>query len=493
MQNSKSIESGSGHRLQSIFSQSRSQRLVLLGALLSTLLVLQSHLQRGQFGDIDDVASYIFSGIFYVSLVVIYSVWLFSKINRSHLDVQNESFHRIAINGLPFLLLAFIAYPNTTDVYSYLHSGLMFAQGVNPYIVPAEAFKSPYSPHMIWRQTSTYGPVSQVLFSFSALFTIFGTTTALYVFKLICLSFHVSSAFLVWKLAKRSAQRNLITLAYLVNPILLFEYVKQAHVDAVLNFIIILSLLLILERRYFWSNVGLLLGVFCKTLPVIWLPLLWLHLFHERLWKSLAWCVVSAVCVIALFSLTILPTFATWISLLNPGVAWQTAGSFHNLLDVSLYYAANVLPAAISQKRYRLVIPFKMLTYGLYVVYFVWLSIRVLRGRDDKGLILDMGWSALILFMLATPWYQPWYAAIFVSFIALLLTRKLDEKTRFFIWTAWIYCVCSTSYYVFAFTDAPRVYFAVVSFITLVPVVTFFALSSRGIWTRSPFRPAAGL
>jgi alpha-1,6-mannosyltransferase len=356
----------------------------------------------------------------------------------------------------------------------------MALNGFNPYVTRPGSFNSPFSSYLAWYQTSTYGPFSQIFFVLAAIFSGFGPTAAIYVFKLFCLLFHVLSASLISELAKQSIHRRVITLAYLTNPILLFEYIKQAHVDAILNFTVVLAIFWIVRKRFVLSNSALLLGVLCKTLPIIWMPLLWVHLFGRRLWTPLAWCFLSSICTFLLLAVTVLPTLTAWISLLNPGVAWQSAGSIHNLLDSALYYSADFLPASISEKSYRVGIPFKAFTYGAYVVFFAWLSARHLRKhRDEAQLILDMGWSALVLFLLATPWYQPWYAAIFVSFTAALAVTHRNTEAMLFGIVASTFCLSSISYYLFAFPNAPLIFLAMVSLCTVIPTLFILLLSWR--------------
>jgi alpha-1,6-mannosyltransferase len=445
--------------------------LYVLGVSVSIAFFLQSLSWKSRPKFEPTILQYVESGILYLGLISIFSIWLLTTSTHQLGDLQRTSFRRLVVVSSPFLLLAFLSYPSTSDIFTYLHSGLMVLNGVNPYLVPAGSFQSPISPHLYWDQTSTYGPLSQLVFALAGAPASYSVTVAVYWFKFICLFFHLLSAFLIWEFSAKSLDRSLVSLAYLVNPIMLFEYIAQAHVDVLLNFITIASLILLFKQRYVLSSIGLMAGALCKTLPVIWLLLLGSYLIGRRLWKPLAYSVLLGICVCALLWATVLPTFRAWVSLLNAGVVWQTAGSIHNILDSTLNYGADLLPSVVSGvRRYRITMPFKVLTYGLYFSFFLWLCCQRLRHpRDEKQLVLDMGWSALVLFLFATPWYQPWYATILISFVAILAARGGKEGIALFGMAAAAYGISSTSYYVLSF---PEGFFAVASLITVAPVLS---------------------
>jgi alpha-1,6-mannosyltransferase len=445
-----------------------------LGFACSLFLLFQSLLRQHHFQYASNALQHVLFGVAYICIITIYFVWLIYELPKQENNTEGASIYRTIFKSSPFLLLAFIYYPTTSDIYSYLHSGLMLLHGINPYLTTLGAFTSPISPYLEWKQqTSPYGPVSQLFFAIAAAYTIFGLTIAVYTFKLFCVLFHLLSVVLIWTLARRSTRRHLITIAYLVNPFLLFEYIAQAHVDVIMNFIVVLSIFLIVRARFLLSSLTILFGALCKTLPIIWLPLLWLYFLHNKMWKSLALSSCCVVCVIKLLLISALPTYAAWISLLNPATTeWQSAGSLHQLLDTSLYYASGLLPTAASgAKSYRISVPFKMFTYGAYAAYYLWLCARRLECScwDRRQLILDMAWSTFFLFLFATPWYQPWYAALFVSFTAILLAVGHDDASVFFGIVASVYCLCSASYYVFLFPNAPIIASAATSLITVVP------------------------
>jgi alpha-1,6-mannosyltransferase len=170
----------------------------------------------------------------YLIATVTYIIWLIQKKQTS------SSFLDICKYAIPFLALALIAYPQSTDIYMYLHYGVMSLHKINPYLIRPIASSLAYLPSSTG-SNFTYGPVSLFFFSVSALAVPISPLVGVYFFKIICLCVHTLNAYLIWRLLKNSENRSLITMAYLVNPMLLNEQIVNAHLDVLLaNTLIVL-------------------------------------------------------------------------------------------------------------------------------------------------------------------------------------------------------------------------------------------------------------
>jgi alpha-1,6-mannosyltransferase len=414
----------------------------------------------------DFESSYFRRGIEYIILNIIYFLWL---IQNKALKKRSNFINLLKLS-IVFLLIAFFSYPVTSDIYLYLQYGLMDINKINPFLNPAGTFTSDLSPFLVWKQSSTYGPISQIFFIISAVFTSFGLVGRVYVFKFFCLLGHTLNSYLIWRQLKDCKHQNKITLAYLLNPLLLFEHVANAHLDVFICTALIVLINFIKQNRYTYSILTIWIGFLTKTIPIIWLPLISVFLVRQRRWKSLLIAAfLSLAIVTALFS-TVLPTSKAWLSILNPGVSWQTAGSLHNILDVVLNTIEPFLSnlGARPQRIKRITLfAFKTLAYLGFVIFYAktLLNVYFKRGYSTNNLILDMGWTTLVLFLFATPWYQPWYCSILLSIAA------LKSDSWFFVLTSLTFCISSTcSYYLLAY--APEQYLlVVVSIITVVPTI----------------------
>src|SRR3977135_3512356 len=120
--------------------------LMIVAVLISTALLFQSHLARGQIHYVPSAEQYVLSGLLYFSLTVIYLIWIFTDLE--HPDAKDVPFKRIMLTCSPLLLIAFICFPSTSDIYGYLHSGRMVLNGINPNLTPLGAFNSEFSPYL---------------------------------------------------------------------------------------------------------------------------------------------------------------------------------------------------------------------------------------------------------------------------------------------------------------------------------------------------------
>ena len=189
-----------------------------------------------KFATFPDLASQVAIGGSYLVLAIIYLIWFFDCDRRAPV----LTFSSILLKTAVFWVIALVAYPLGNDVYIYLHSGLMNLSGVNPFITRAGSFASELSPFVDWGQTSTYGPVSQFLFTIAAAILSIHPIFAIYSFKAFCLALHLFNAYIIWRLLPRDQSdsffnRDKIAIAYLVNPLLLMEQVGSAHIDVLVS------------------------------------------------------------------------------------------------------------------------------------------------------------------------------------------------------------------------------------------------------------------
>jgi alpha-1,6-mannosyltransferase len=347
----------------------------------------------------------------YLIATVTYIIWLIQKKQTS------SSFLDICKYAIPFLALALIAYPHTSDIYLYLHYGVMSLHKINPYLNSSNSFVSNLSPFLHWRQTSTYGPVSLFFFALSALAVPISPLVGVYFFKIICLCVHTLNAYLIWRLLKNSENCSLITMAYLLNPMLLNEQIVNAHLDVLLANTLIVLIGCLYSGRYVWGILAIWVGFLVKTLPIIWLPLVFAFLFKQRRWRDLAAGFLLSLLIITVITYTFLPTVAAWKSLLNPGVALDTARSFHHLINVGL----NLFPNITFETSQSILSFLKGFSSCIWMIYYL---VRLLKlyfrnHYSEINLVSDIGWITLSLFLFATPWLMPWYPSILLPIAAL--------------------------------------------------------------------------
>jgi alpha-1,6-mannosyltransferase len=385
-----------------------------------------------------DLTSQFTIGFVYLALWGLYLLWLFLPTAAS----GARSFRQVLLFTGIFLLLAYAAYPLGDDIYVYLHAGLMNLRGANPYLVRADAFSSELTPFLAWGQTSTYGPLSQVLFSLSALAIPTSPLLAVYSFKAVCLGCHTLNGYLVWRLLP-DEHRSRVAIAYLVNPILLIEQVASAHVDIFVSTSLLLLATSLAKRHYVLGMAAIWVGILAKTIPIIWLPLLVLFLARQRQWKALLVGVVLSIALISFLSITVLPEVAAWRSLLNPGVTGLYQSSIAAFVRASLDTWRVVVPGSVTLAESRMLVTH--LSQGLqagFVGLYGWIVWRILRQQPSTAdsLLTACGWTTLAL-MLVTSWIVPWYASITLAIVAVVPTARLLGLTSL------MFCLSSSAAY----------------------------------------------
>jgi alpha-1,6-mannosyltransferase len=348
----------------------------------------------------------------FIVVLAAYVIWLLRATEDS------PSFRALLKKALVFLALSFLAVPVTTDIYLYLHYGSMALRGVSPFLTPSGSIPIPEMPMQNdWNQTSTYGPLAQLLFMIAALPARLNPVAAVALFKLFCLITHVVNAGLVWRILGAGNLRSKLTMAYLINPSLLSMHVVEAHVDVFLCSATLIMIGCLLSGRYVEAILAAWAGALTKTLPVLWLPLLASFMAGKRAWKSLAWSALASVGIVAILTVTLLPTLDAWKGLFNPAARTLVARSIHHLSSLLIEHGLKVPPdrrvAIVAQEVLVCTVAF-----GIFYLW-VWLKPHVRRVSSEAGLVADLGWVTLALLLMATPWMMPWYPTILLPFAVL--------------------------------------------------------------------------
>jgi alpha-1,6-mannosyltransferase len=466
----------------------KGKKIFFAGLLLSTALCLELFNKQFQIGGWN--GNVIFSsynlriGFLYVCLNILYVLWLISYIRKKTFFEQEGTinFFNTILPSLAFIFLSFISFPNTkTDISVYLHSGLMVLNDLNPYIVPAGDFESIFSNS--WNQTSTYGPISQFLFLISSIWAKYNVLLSIYIFKTLCLVFHLLNILLIWRhLNSHFPRFKQLTLLYAINPILLFEQVSQAHIDIFLCTSIILIVININLGRFFRSFLFIWIGILIKTIPVIWVPLFATYLVSGRQWRTIAVCFLTSLVIICFSTFFFLGDFQAWLSLTNPGVSFRADRSIHLLSIIFYNQFPNYFPDFFSASRVYL--GTKWVGYILYMLSYLFILVRLyFSGKfcsqnDAFFLTLSIGWATLFLFLFATPWNPSWYVSILIPIAVLLFPFTVSERIEIsvFLKATLLFCFCSSTYYLLTLKGAPRLMLMIDCFIAAVPAIIFLLM-----------------
>jgi alpha-1,6-mannosyltransferase len=380
-----------------------------------------------KFATFPEAGSHLGISLAYLALVVLHLLWILGTEATPPLPNFWGVLQRSAI----FLLLGFVAYPLGNDIYLYIHSGLMNLSHVDPFTTPAGSFTSELSPFVDWKQTSTYGPISQVFFTASAATLPIHPLLPIYGFKGLCLITHILNGYLVWRLLPE-AERSKLAIAYLVCPVLLVEQVGGAHVDVFVNTCILLTATCLFRGRYAAAFLTLWGGFLTKTIPVIWMPMLVVFLIRQQRWKQLFLGLLASLLIAGTLWMTALPSLAAWRSLLNPGVSGQFQSSIHALIRAGLETLPYFVPDVPTSSQYKYFL-LRLAKYTLigFAAFYGWVVLRVFRKPHYSAttLLQDMGWITLVLMLYATSWLMPWYVSILYAIAVVIPQARLFGLT----------------------------------------------------------------
>lgn len=172
-------------------------------------------------------------------------------------------------------LIFALAYPMlSSDVFKYLFSAKeILVYHANPYLVTPNTFPDDtWIRFMRWVHTTTpYGPVFTIITIPYYILGFGKFVPVLYLFKLDQVAWYLLSIWLIGKMKGVRAQ-----LYFAFNPLILMEWLVNAHNDAIMITLLLLSLYLYTLKEKTWSFISLLFSIGIKYATVIFLPFIFL-------------------------------------------------------------------------------------------------------------------------------------------------------------------------------------------------------------------------
>lgn len=248
----------------------------------------------------------------------------------------------------PIIILSVIfslSYPMlSSDIFKYLFSAKeILVYHANPYLVTPNTFPDDtWIRFMRWVHTTTpYGPVFTLITIPYYLLGFGKFVPILYLFKLDQAAWYLLSIWLIGKLRGVRAQ-----LYFAFNPLVLMEWLVNAHNDAIMITLLLLSLYLYTLKRRAWSFITLLASIGIKYVTVIFLPLLLIPKFIEKHLSSTIYYLLSILALAPLlyhYSWQYQPWYVTWLipfaaMIPHPWVRWTVATYSFSVFSRYLYF-----------------------------------------------------------------------------------------------------------------------------------------------------------
>jgi hypothetical protein len=339
---------------------------------------------------------------------------------RAALRAHDRRAWLIVIGGASLFGLALLLmYPyDAADLFdNIMHGRIISVYGANPYQKIASDFSpDPFYYYTAWRHAvSAYGPLWESLASVVTRVAGNGFLANVLAFKLTLGAFWAGSAALIGLIMRRIAPERALAAVVLFawNPIGLYETIGQGHNDITLVFWMLLAAWLLIERRYTFALIALIIGALFKYLPLLLVPAALLIAWREI--KSLRARVRFVAVTAVLSGMLIIAAFAPF---------WHGTDT----LDVSrrAHLFTTSLPAVIDIA----LIPtlgkdvagnqVALIAAGATALFALAQGFRAWRDRSSLSFARSAFYVLIFYLLITCLWFQQWYALWPLGFAALL-------------------------------------------------------------------------
>lgn len=214
---------------------------------------------------------YVYMGI----VVTLYLLYFGVMVNWFNHKLPKFPWKIVAVIAVIFSL----SYPFlSSDVFKYLFSAkTVLVYQANPHLVAPQVFVGdPWLRFMRWIHTpSPYGPVMTVLAIPYYLLGMGKFVPSLYLFKLDQLFWY---GLAIWVIGKLSNKRPVLAqLVFALNPLVLIEWLVNAHNDAPMISLLLLSFYLLSLGKRLPALISLLFSIGIKYVTIFFLPVIFIY------------------------------------------------------------------------------------------------------------------------------------------------------------------------------------------------------------------------
>jgi alpha-1,6-mannosyltransferase len=289
----------------------------------------------------------------------------------------------------------------STDVYRYVWDGRVQAAGINPYLhLPADPALTWLRDDFVYPRISRaeyaptiYPPAAQMVFAAVAL--IWSSVTAV---KAVIVGFEVLAVLCLLRLLAAAGLPPERVLIYAWNPLPVWDFAGNGHVDAVAIGLLAFGLLMRVRHRDAWAGVALGLATATKFLPAVVAPVFWRR---QAGWRTALAAIVTIALIYAVYSsagVRLLGFLAGYGS----EEGYDTGAGFWLLAGLVRVVA---LPDWVG-------LAYKAVAIALVVAAAAWIAF-VRRPDDAVSVCAEAGTiMALVIFAISPhyPWYFSWLA-----------------------------------------------------------------------------------
>ena len=315
-----------------------------------------------------------------ISLIVFVSIILIIFFLYLYIlaKAQTQSFPWKVVICISILLA--LAYPMlSSDVFKYLFGAKqILVYHSNPYSITPDTYsQDTWIRFMRWVHTpSPYGPFFILLTIPYYLLGLGKFVPVLYLFKIDQIAWYILAIWLVGKIKGVKAQYY-----FAFNPLVLMEWLVNAHNDAIMITLLLISIYLYTLKKTIWSFVTLLLSIGVKYVTVIFLPFIFIkkQIKFEYLICILLACLFCAP-LLYHYSWQYQPWYVTWLVPLaaiidNKPIKWSIVAYSMSAFSRYLFFIG-------TGSWLGTVVQHILMTFTLPFLIFLWYAILELRAKN---------------------------------------------------------------------------------------------------------------
>ncbi len=395
----------------------------------------------------DRVLRFYIIGVFSVSFLAYYlCVHFYKKSGISVFKPGSLSVYFWISTIAVFLVLCSSSALLSHDLFEYSVRGRMLSiYKLNPYLhVPLEIKSDIFFPLIFWKSTpECYGPLWVAIGAVHTLFFKNSVALTSFMHKLVLLAFLGMTSSVFYRLCKDniSEDAGTMTLAFLLNPLVLVMTLIDGHNEIAMAFFILSAFYLLVNSKYKLSSAFLALAIAVKFVYILFIPLFILHLLSRKEVQGFGWKVYTLIMGGAVFLFT---TAVMWLPFGRESVkaiiyyySELSKNFWVDSIPYAVYFVSEKMGFAISKDLLANIF------FALFIAaYLCILGYFLKRTKMDKQALFTS--SALILLALlftnSSP-FQTWYLIWVIPFILLSSIRLKFQLvfllSYFLIMTFW--------------------------------------------------------
>lgn len=341
-------------------------------------------------------------------------------------------------------VLAFITVPiGTFDPFYYFGSAQAeLTQQINPYIhsfTRVNPFATQYNSGEVGG--IMYFPLWLMINRGVVWLSQIQIIPAIYLYKLVTTLFFVGCGWVLYQIARlvlKNTDPKQILYLFLLNPLMIFEFVVNAHMDSVMTFWVLLGLWFLFKDQIIWSIMSLSLAVLIKVSALIFVPffIIWyLHSHRKQLGYAFEQLVLSGLICLIIMMLFFWP-YWEGVEIFN-GIKWQ-ARWINNTVFAFLHGISSLLVTAIGKTVWidhwiprviQIVLGFVFVVEIFRLGRFYFTVLLNKTKLNIETFVFTMTFFILMYHLFFQRSFLPWYSIVPFAF-SLLLEKSETVKLK---------------------------------------------------------------